>query len=75
MTLEPKNTDLSMYADASAACARGKTMNILKEKLKMATDQMWCDGNRIVINDDKAKSVLIINLSVNNCLSPLMCQT
>ena len=54
-------TNIDMYADDSTVHASGKTMSKISGKLKDDIDAVasWCDQNRMVLNTQKTKSILI----------------
>ncbi len=58
MTLKPEDTEPDMCT--------GDTLSILEERLKSDTDKivMWCDENRIVINDET--NISEISQTTNN---------
>ena len=61
MNLSVENTTLDMYADDSTASTSAKTVPQLQEKLQTDMDNIsnWCNHNKMVINADKTKSMLI----------------
>ncbi len=61
MALEPEDTELDMYADDSTLGASGKDIASIEVKLNvdMKRIENWCEDNRMVINTDKTKSMLI----------------
>ena len=52
---------VSMYADDSTISTNGKTIPLIEGKLNSDVEHVsnWCDENRMAINIDKAKAMLI----------------
>ncbi len=50
-----------MYADNSTLGAAGGTLDVIEQKLKPDSCNIviWCDDNRMAINYDKTKAILI----------------
>ena len=52
---------LDMYADDSTICASGRNITSVEQKLNQCTPEIvnWCKHNKMVINTEKTKSMLI----------------
>ncbi len=61
LALETENTDLDMYADDSTLPASAKTLTLIEQKLSSdaANVEDRCDTNKIAINADKTKCMLL----------------
>ncbi len=61
VALEIEQSELDMYADDSTLGAAGGTLDVKKQKLKpdICNIVNWCDDDRMVINYDETKAILI----------------
>ena len=61
LPLEVEDSELDMYADDSTIGAKGKTLDIVEQKLDsdMANIMNWCDDNNMAINYEKTNTMLI----------------
>ncbi len=63
MALETEDTELDMYADNSTLSTTGNTIESLDDKLNSDMKNIvawpWCDDNRMAVNTDKTKTMLI----------------
>ncbi len=61
LALEIVQSKLDMYVDDSTLGAAGGTLDVIEQKLKpdICNGVNWCDDNRIAINNDKTKAILI----------------
>ncbi len=71
MALEPEQTDLNMYADDSTLGATGDNVDLVKQKLGSDLGNIvnWCDGNKMAINYDKTKVMLLTTYQKYHTLS------
>ncbi len=69
--LEPKESDLDMYADDSTLRTVGDTIEILNNKLCADMVQVgeWCTDNKMVSNTDKSKAMIITTYQRYNHLN------
>ncbi len=61
MALKTEDTELDMYADDSTLTATGISIETLDDKLNSDMESIvaWCDDNRMAVNTDKTKAMLI----------------
>ncbi len=62
LALETENTELDMYADDNSTLAAfAKTLTLVEQKLSSdaAKVEDWCDTNKMAINADKIKCMLL----------------
>ncbi len=61
LALETENTKLDMYADDSTLAASAKTLTLVEQKLSSDASKVedWCDTNKMAINADKTKCMLL----------------
>ncbi len=71
MALEPKESDLDMYADDSTLGTVGDTIEILNNKLCADMVQIgeWCTDNKMVSNTDTIKAIIITSYQQYNHLN------
>ncbi len=71
MALEPKESDVDMYADDSTLGTVGDTIEILNNKLCADMVQIgeWCTDNKMVSNTDKTKAMIITTYQRYNHLN------
>ncbi len=62
LALEIEQSELDMHADDSIFGAAVGTLDVIEQKLKpdICNIVNWCDDNRIAINNEKTKAILII---------------
>ncbi len=60
-TLQISESELGMYADDSTVGATAKTRDIVEEKLNTYMENIndWCNANKMAINTDKTKAMLV----------------
>ncbi len=61
LALEIEQSELDMYANDSTLGVAGGTLDVIEQKLKLDICYIvnWCDDNRMAINYDKTKAILI----------------
>ncbi len=71
LALEIEKSELDMYADDSTLGAAGGTLDVIENKLKpdICNIVNWCDDNRMAINYDKTKVILITTCQILHTLS------
>lgn len=72
LPLAAPDSNLDMYADDTTMTATGNTVPAVEQKLnsQMEPVQAWCENNRMVINVDKTKSMLITTAQKRSRLPP-----
>ncbi len=61
LALETENTELDIYADDSTLGASAKTLTLVEQKLNSdaAKVEDWCDTNKMAINADITKCMIL----------------
>ncbi len=62
LVLETENTELDMYADDSTLAASARTLTLVEQRLSSdaAKVEECCDTNKMSINADKTKCMILI---------------
>ncbi len=71
LALETENSELDMYADDSTLAASAKTLTLVEQKLSSdaAKVEDLCDTNKMAINADKTKCMLLTTTQRFNSLN------